>query len=151
MKNIFDTADTEALLARLSKLNNKLHPHWGKLTVQQVVPHLTDPFRVAIGEKKVPMFKSIFATPGFNQIVLRIMPWPKAAPTAQEFLPGTGATEPTELEQDKQMLILTIHRFIQHGVNKKYDAHPVFGNISNNAWARVMWRHVDHHLTQFGV
>jgi hypothetical protein len=151
MKNLFNADDREMLIHRISLFNTGLTRKWGSMSVQQVVCHLADPFRTALGEKEVPMVKSVFATPVFNRLVLNIMPWPKAAPTAQQFLPGTGATSPTEIERDKQSLILLMHRFAKLQGNPPYKPHPVFGNISANDWARVMWRHVDHHLRQFGL
>jgi hypothetical protein len=29
--------------------------------------------------------------------------------------------------------------------------HPLFGALSRNDWARLIWKHIDHHMRQFGV
>ena len=77
------------------------------------------------------------------------MPWPKGAPTADEFIQGKKGTPPTDFEQDKQKLLLTIHRFASYA--EPFAPSPVFGPMSNRAWGRLMWRHIDHHLRQFGL
>ncbi len=58
---------------------------------------------------------------------------------------------PAEFERDKQALLLTIHRFANYPENKSFQASPVFGPLSRHTWGRLMWRHLDHHLRQFGV
>lgn len=151
MKNLLNTTDREAIIARLEKLSETHRPGWGKMTIQQVVPHLTDPLRVAIGDRQAALMPGIFNKFPINQLVVWWMPWPKAAPTAPEFLPGKGGTAPTEFLKDKQTLLLTIHRFANHASAHQFSPSPVFGNLSSKAWGRLMWRHLDHHLRQFGV
>jgi hypothetical protein len=29
--------------------------------------------------------------------------------------------------------------------------HPMFGKMTADQWGRSMWKHLDHHLRQFGV
>lgn len=151
MNNLLNASDREAIIARLENLDENRRPGWGKMNVQQVVPHLTDPLRAAIGDRQVPMMPGIFSKFPVNQIVVWWMPWPKAAPTSPEFLPGTGGTAAAEFLQDKQTLLLTIHRFANHASEGRFSPSPVFGRLSNRAWGRLMWRHLDHHLRQFGV
>lgn len=117
----------------------------------QVVPHLTDPLRVAIGDRAAQPMHSVFSNPVVSALVVWWMPWPKGAPKAEEFIQGKGGTLPAEFERDKQALLLTIHRFANHSENETFQSSPVFGPLSRRAWGRLMWRHPDHHLRQFGV
>ena len=149
MKNLLKDNDREAILARLQNLTAQHRGKWGKLTVEQILPHLTDPLRVAIGEKNgTPQNSPLYDT-FLGRIMYRFVPWPKGAPTDPCFLPGTGMTDPIHFEQDKQTLILTIHRFAHY--NQPVADSLVFGPMSHHDWGRLMWRHLDHHLRQFGV
>lgn len=149
MKNLLNHDDRTAILDRLQHLTPQHSGKWGKLTITQIIPHLTDPLRVAIHEKTGAPQKSVLYGTILGRMMYRFIPWPKGAPTDPTFLPGTGMTEPTQFEQDKQTLILTIHRFVHY--NQSVADSPVFGPMDHHDWGRLMWRHLDHHLRQFGV
>ena len=149
MKNLLNAHDREDILARLQNLTPENKGLWGRLTVAQILPHMTDPLRVAIHEKSgVPQKSMVYGT-FMGRMMYNWIPWPKGAPTDPGFLPGSGMTEPTTFEQDKQTLILTIHRFAHF--DRPIAVSPVFGPMTHRNWGRLMWRHLDHHLTQFGV
>ncbi|MEO6038502.1 MAG: DUF1569 domain-containing protein, partial [Saprospiraceae bacterium] len=70
--------------------------------------------------------------------------------TSPSFLPGSGLTEPKNFEEDKQALLLLIHRLANLAPEARLEPHPVFGPISREDAGRLYWRHIDHHLRQFG-
>ena len=151
MKNLLNPYDRESLIERLGQLNPEGTRQWGTMTASQVLPHLTDPLRTAIGERDVPIMNSMFSKPLISDLAVWILPWPKGAPTADEFIPSKKGTPPGEFERDKQTLLLTIHHFCNQPADRPYRPSPVFGRLSHRAWGRLMWRHLDHHLRQFGV
>ena len=151
MKNLFRHSDREDLIKRLQTLGPSNNRKWGKMTIHQILPHLSDPIRLSLGEKEAkdinnPLFKSFF-----GKWMVRFIPWPKAAPTASEFLPGNGMTEPTAFDNDKQTLLLLIHRLANVPDNHNFKPHPVFGKLSRKDIGRLYWRHLDHHLRQFSA
>ncbi len=151
MKNLLNISDCEALIARLENLTPDSQRRWGTMHPGQVMAHMTDPLRVAIGDRVAQPMNSIFSNPIVSALVVWWMPWPKGAPTADEFIQGKGGTLPTEFLRDKQALLLAIHRFGHQPASEAFQPSPVFGNISRRAWGRLMWRHIDHHLRQFGL
>lgn len=151
MKNLFNQKDKDELIKRLSGLSPNHLPKWGKMNAHQVVVHMTDPLRCAIGDRPVPLNPSIFAKWPVNKLFSQYLPWPKGAPTAPEFIQGEKGSQLMEFERDKQELLLAIHRFSQHQNSKPFPIQPTFGKLNNNEWARLMWRHINHHLNQFGL
>lgn len=151
MQSLFNTGDTQAILGRLEKLTPESRPHWGSFTAPQLVCHLADPMRVALGEKTAAKVDSPLGMPGLAHLAVWVLPWPKGAPTAPEFLPGSGGTEPTEFEQDKKALLALVQRFAAHPKDRSLTASPVFGRLGRQDWGRLLWRHFDHHLDQFGL
>jgi len=149
MQNLFNQHDKDELVERLSNLSITDTPKWGKMSAHQVIVHMTDPLRCALGDRPVPLNPSIFAKWPINKLFSQYLPWPKSAPTAPEFIQGIGGSQLNEFEQDKQELILCVHRFSQHQHSNPFPIQPTFGNLNNNEWARLMWRHINHHLTQF--
>jgi len=151
MKNLFNEKERDELIKRLSNISETHLPRWGKMNVHQAVVHMTDPLRCAIGDRPVPLNPSILSKWPINKPISQYLPWPKGAPTAPEFIQGIKGSPTTEFEKDKQELILTIHRFCQYQNSKPFPIQPTFGKLNNMEWSRLMWRHINHHLTQFGL
>lgn len=151
MKNLLKAADRDQLISRLDNLRPESQRRWGAMSATQVVPHLTDPLWVAVGDRHAEPMGGIFSKFPVRPLVIWVMPWPKGAPTAEEFIQGKKGTPPTDFEKDKQTLLLAIHRFVHHAGQSNFQPSPVFGQLSNRAWGRLMWRHLDHHLRQFGI
>ncbi len=151
MKNFFKEKNRVSLLNRLSNLTNEHTSRWGKMNSHQVIVHLTDPFRAALNERPVAVHRSAFSKWPFNKFVVYIMPWPKGAPTAPEFIQGVKGSTPVEFEKDKQELFRAMEKFVLSEKTMTFLPSPVFGKINNKDWGRLMWRHVNHHLKQFGV
>lgn len=151
MKNLFNQTDTDALIQRLAYLTPHHTPKWGKMNAHQVIVHMADPLRCALGDRPVPLNPSIFSKWPINKLISQYLPWPKGAPTTPEFIQGMKGSQPVEFEKDKHELISWIHHFLQHQNSKPFPIQPTFGELSNNEWARLMWRHINHHLIQFNL
>ena len=72
----------------------------------------------------------------------------KNSPTAPEFI----RNQPCDFEQSKSELITKISILATDGAQSiKVNTHPFFGEMSTDDWDKLMWKHLDHHLRQFGV
>ncbi|MBL7775074.1 MAG: DUF1569 domain-containing protein [Saprospiraceae bacterium] len=151
MKNLLHPADREALIHRLQGLRPDSQRRWGQLDARQLLPHLTDPLLVALGDRTAQPMPSVLSKRPLSTFMVWLAPWPKGAPTAAEFIPGKKGTPPLDFDRDRQALLLAIHRFAQQSENQSFHPSPVFGRLSNRAWGRLMWRHINHHLRQFGL
>ena len=74
--------------------------------------------------------------------------WPKGVPTRPEIEQGRGGTRPSDWAADCSALRGWIDRFPGQ---KKFGPHPIFGTMTYDEWMIWGFRHVDHHLRQFGV
>ena len=81
-------------------------------------------------------------------LMLHVLPWPKGK---AEGPPETFTTAPDSWENDRVALLELIERY----ANAPADAFPttnaVFGRMTGEDWDALNYRHLDHHLTQFGV
>lgn len=151
MKNLNNPNDLKEIINRLDKLKSANKGKWGKLRIEELIPHLTDPIRCVLGEKDcVPLDNPVLKGP-VGKLMLRYLPWPKGAPTSKSFLPGTGLTDPVQFEKDKSQLVEIINRFVNTTDQYQFKPNPVFGQLSKKDIGRLYWRHLDHHLKQFGV
>jgi len=119
------------------------------MTARQMVCHLNDSFRVGMGEKYASPATNALQRTLVKWIALRTsLPWPRGVPTRPEVEQGRGGTPPTEWERDRGELLRLIEGFAER---RTFGVHPTFGEISERDWLTWCYRHVDHHLRQFGV
>lgn len=147
MKTIFDEQQRNALLTRVDRVTADLRPQWGKMNAEQMLAHLVESMRMAAGElycqpKKLPIR---FAP--LRQLVVYWLPWPKGSPTAPELLPPDRRA----IEDSKRELVRLVGLVGGRGKEKNWPYHPAFGNLGRRGWGALGWRHLDHHLRQFGV
>ena len=149
MKNLLNHSDLNSLMIRLNRIKPDTKARWGKMDAAQMIVHLRDPLLAAMGKRKVIPQSSILSTWPVNKLMALYLPWPKGAPTHPDFIQGLGGSIPESFEKDFENLLQTISEFASF--KGTYAKQPVFGDFSNWEWARLMWRHINHHLKQFGV
>ncbi len=77
-------------------------------------------------------------------------PMRRNSPSAPELFPERPAE--CEFERERMQLMATIDRFAARGAaGCSGHPHPFFGRLKPREWAILMYKHVDHHLRQFGV
>lgn len=146
MKTIWNDAARKDLLDRFARIKPEQKPRWGKMNAGQMVAHCADPLRAAMGEMSVTEKWTPFRIGLFRYLVIYVLPWPKGAPTAPEFI-HAGAED---LNRNRQQLAEALERFAAHR-GKPFRDHAAFGALSEKDWGHLTWRHLDHHLQQFGV
>jgi hypothetical protein len=146
MNTVWDADTRKELMRRLNGLKPDASPRWGKMNAAQMVGHVTDPLRAAMGEMKVADKNSPLRLAPLRWLVIYKMPWPKGAPTAPEFIHAG----PEDLQKNLDTLRTTLDRFCAHR-NRRFQSHAAFGSLSEKDWGCLTWRHLDHHLRQFGL
>jgi hypothetical protein len=147
MKTLWQPQAREELDARLARLTPSHMPQWGRMSAKQMLAHLTDAMRMATGELKTARKNVPIRYPPLKQLVVYYLPWPKGAPTAPELL----ARECDDWTCEVQDLRAAVQRFANLDPDARLPEHPAFGRLSRRAWGRLTYRHIDHHLRQFGV
>ena len=149
MNSLFDPRDLAAMLARIESLRPDSARHWGKMSVAQMLAHCQQPLRVALGE--LPLRRSLI---GFlfgrmaKKQLLAAKPWKQGMPTAPEF----RITDAREFAAEQRSLLALVQRFGEAGPAALTKLpHPFFGPLSTDEWQALQWRHLDHHLRQFGA
>jgi hypothetical protein len=147
MKTIWDPDCRQQILARLERLTPYARPVWGQMTAAQMLAHLADPLKAAMGSKTVSVKSSAFSNPIVRTLIIYCMPWPKGAPTAPEFIHA----HEEHFGDNLIALRTTLEEFVASGDSARRKPHPAFGQLSEKAWGRLVYRHLDHHLRQFGI
>ena len=122
------------------------------MSAHQMVCHLSDGFRTAIGEKPVNPASTLLSRTVVKWIALHSpLPWPHNIQTRPEVDQEIGGTKPHDFAKDVRELELLIERVAQPQRDFEWRPHPIFGRLSDRERLRWAYLHVDHHLRQCGV
>jgi hypothetical protein len=147
MMTIWDSTCRKELLARFESLTPDRRPVWGSMTCAQMITHVADPLKAAMGEKAVAPKPGPFRNPVLRYMIIYWLPWPKGAPTAPEFI----HTDEPDFKEGLATLRATVEQFAAADKGARREPHPAFGVLSHKAWGRLTYRHLEHHLRQFGA
>jgi hypothetical protein len=150
MKTLANQRDEKEILERLAKVHVDSERRWGSMTANQMICHLSDSFRVSLGEKKVSSVDTFASRTIVKFIALRVpMAWPHGVKTRPEVDQQIGGTRPTDFAADVATLRALMERFCNS--EGEFAAHPMFGKMSRSERKRHVYLHMDHHLRQFGA
>lgn len=147
IKNLFDPAVKQEMIARINKLTPETQRKWGKMNVAQMLAHLQPAIRIAYGTHK-PKGHFFFnlVLPFFKSKLWDNKPYKKSLPTDPTFV-MTGLEK--NFEKEKAALLDLVEKFSEETIAG--ERHPVFGKLTKENWSKATWKHLDHHLQQFGV
>lgn len=150
MNNIFSPEVTQEVVNRIQQLTPESTPLWGKMTVAQMLAHLCVSYEKVYDANavKAGLLKLFLLKTFVKNAVVSEKPYKKNSPTAPEF----KIVDEREFEAEKNRLIQYIQKTQQLGKeyfhNREY---PSFGVLTGDEWNNLFYKHIDHHLTQFGV
>lgn len=149
MKNLFETNTYIEIVDRVNDLSPAQPAQWGKMNVSQMLAHCKQTFKVPLSEKPLPrIFIGRIFAPFIKSKLYNEQPWKQNLPTAPDFI----IKDEREFNKEKFELLDLINKFYAAGPTgiSKYP-HPFFGKFTPEQWGMSMFKHIDHHLQQFGV
>lgn len=147
MRSIFEPSACNEVMVRLDRLVPESPNIWGRMNAAQMVCHLCDALRQALGEIDAHPVKSPLAVFPVNWLLIHVLPWPKGkARSPREFLQRKPATWEADLAECKRL----VRTMSSRGANAAWPTSPTFGRISGKSWGVLAYKHLDHHLRQFG-
>ena len=147
MKSLWQDSTRRDALERLGRLTPESRPAWGRMSAPRMVAHLSDAMRMALGDLPTKSKRLPLRHTPLKQLIVYFMPFPKNAPTAPELL----SSEPGEWAAALETCRTLIDRFAAERRDRDWPEHPAFGRLTAAQWGILGYRHMDHHLRQFGV
>ena len=150
LPNIFTKEVSEQIIDRINSLTSDTPPLWGKMNVSQMLAHCNVAYEL-VYENKHP--KPSF----FMRFILKTLvkgkatsevPYKRSMQTGPAFI----ITDTKNFESEKFRLIGYIRKTRELGeshFDKKES--PGFGRLTIAEWNNMFYKHLDHHLRQFGV
>jgi hypothetical protein len=147
---VFDPSRLAEIMGRLEKLTPQNERQWGRMTVDQMISHLCDGYRQALGDRPVPSRSTVYERVIVRWVGLHTpFRWPRGAKTTPEADQLQGGTPPAEFERGVSDLRALLRRVVEAGDGLEGHAHPTLGPLTTREWGTWCYRHADHHLRQF--
>ena len=149
MKDIFNQMDVGEILNRIDQLSPNSKPQWGKMDVAQMLSHGSSFQDIAIG--------NAFPSRGWLGVLIGKFVKPifyNDKPLAHNMstIPTILIVDEKQFETEKENLKQKIITFQKNGPHKcTTHPHPYFGKLTSEQWGKGIYKHLDHHLKQFGV
>ena len=125
---------------------------WGRMSAHQMVCHLGDSFRHRdAAESGQPRDRPPSIDAREVDRLVRSTPWPAGVPTRPEMDQEFGRHPTRGLRGGSRRTRGPARDRHDTGHNYDWPAHPIFGRMSEAAWLRWAYLHMDHHLRQFGL
>jgi hypothetical protein len=146
VKDMFDPVVKQDIIDRINLLIPGTRRRWGKMNVAQMLSHVQLPINCAYGTHKVKgSFILKLLGPLFKSVLYNEKPYKQGLPTDPTYV----VVDAKEFEIEKQSLLDLVNKFSPETVI--LENHPVWGKMTKDQWSKATWKHLDHHLKQFGV
>lgn len=146
---IFDDSSRAELRSRAGRLTEQSAPLWGRMTSAQMLAHCNDALRMATGELPVaPRGGALLRLALTRWLMIYRLPFPKSVPTAPELL--ARARGGHDGVAGELAMLGTLIDGVAARRGGAWPAHPAFGVLSEGDWGVLAYKHLDHHLRQFG-
>lgn len=147
MKSLFDAEAFSEIKTRIDNLSEASEKQWGKMTHGQMLHHCQGPFNIMLEKNDYGMKPNWMAKLFFKKLLYNDKPWRKNLPTAK-FL---KETEARNFEKERLDLVKLLDEFEAQKDRTDWKPHPAFGRFTRQQWGQMQYKHLDHHLRQFGV
>jgi hypothetical protein len=146
-KSLYNQGVYDEIVSRISTLTSKSQPEWGKMTSAQMLAHCSEIVEVTNG-------KELHGTPWFvkllggliKKMVLSVKPYPRETGTHPQYV----VSDEREFEVEKTRLLRAIETFVaEDEAMADEKKHPIFGRMTRDEKGWAMYKHLDHHLSQF--
>ena len=150
MKNIFTVEVTREVIERINNLTASSQPNWGKMSVSQMLAHCCVAYEMIYTNKhpRPKAFVRMLLKTFVKKSVVNNKPFAKNGRTAPQFI----IAEERIFDAEKKRLIDFLNKTLELGETyfDGKESHS-FGKLTIAEWNNSFYKHIDHHLTQFGV
>ncbi|WP_434751553.1 DUF1569 domain-containing protein [Paenibacillus amylolyticus] len=149
MKSIFEPRHGAEITERIDQLREDFTPLWGTMRVSQMLAHCSAFHDIPLGNTFPPRgllgrLVGRFAKPMFYN--------EKPLPHNMSTIPTIVIDDDRVFIAEKEKLKQQINTFQVNGPDQcSQHPHPFFGKLTAEQWGKGIYKHLDHHLKQFGV
>jgi hypothetical protein len=148
VRSLLESAIRASIVERATRLTPTSTARWGSMDAPRMMRHCVEALRGSLGDvHHESVGKRFFHTWLVKRLVFRVLPFPRNAPT----VPELRVAQDVELQPEVDCFAELVGRYAALPAADRRVEHPLFGPLTQAEWAELEYRHLDHHLRQFGV
>ncbi len=141
----------QELILRINQLQPDRKGNWGIMTIEEMLVHCAAGIQMGLGELPTKVRVSPLRGAIARLLYIELLPFPKLAAAPAELNVNKKLKTRLDFESGKQQLIKLVKKMETTPDTHKFPVHPIFHNLSRRQWSKLSYKHLDHHLKQFGV
>ncbi|CAN5277163.1 hypothetical protein BH24GEM2_BH24GEM2_12180 [soil metagenome] len=156
MQSLLKPECRDALWRRTQSVRPDTPARWGQFTAPQMLAHLIQSLRMTSGDLAIPPERApwVLCHAPLKHLLIYVLPFPKGMSTFPELL-AREAADPGNVSADAWTDDQQVFRDALDSVGTmdpaaKWPDHGAFGPLTGREWGVLQYRHLDHHLRQFG-
>jgi len=150
MKNLFEAVTVNEIQERMAHLRPDSEPQWGKMNVSQMLAHCSAWMEMVVGLNSPPrsLIGRIFGRVAKSQVLGSEEPIRRNMPSEKSLI----VSDEREFASERERLLKWTDTFAAGGPSGcTTHPHCFFGPMTPMEWATLAYKHLDHHLRQFGA
>ena len=147
MKSFFENTVYSEISTRINHLKEDTQAQWGKMTPGQMLHHCQMPLNIILEKEDYGVKPNWLINLLFKKSMYSDKLWRKNMPTA----PGFKITDDKNFEAEKTQILALLDELNNLKHREDWQPHPAFGKLTKDQWGKMQYKHLDHHLRQFGV
>jgi hypothetical protein len=154
MKNIFDRTVSDELIARIDRIAPTTQPKWGRMNAAQMLAHCSKPYDTlydAEYRKRYPPHTGLMRLL-LNWFVKPLVVGPKPYKPNTRTAPSYVVADERVFANERDKLVGYLNKVQVLGRSDfEGKLSYSFGPLTADEWNTLFYKHLDHHLQQFGV
>lgn len=150
-KTLLHRSDLLEIKQRLSQLTECSEKKWGKMEPAQMLRHCDRIIQISTGKIILPKINLLFRTVGIiTKLEMRLLN--NGIPPNMPTFKCVVITENCNFDKTREELFATLEDFLQKAAeNNLLSEHALFGTMNVKDWGFMHYKHLNHHLKQFGL
>jgi hypothetical protein len=151
MPRQLDDQATASLIHRIERVQESQAPLWGKMNATQMMAHCSTALKLAFGDVPSKIIFPPWKASVARWLFIDMFPLPKNSPTAAELHPQKKMKASADFLAEREELIRQLKRMNAAGPDQAFAPHPLFRKLGRKQYGKLIYKHLDHHLRQFGA
>jgi hypothetical protein len=150
LPNVFTRTVSDEIINRINHLNPDTPAKWGQMNVAQMLAHCNVTYEMVYEDKhpRPNAFIKFILKLLIKNKVVNETPYSKNGKTAPQFL--IKDTKNFDLEKSRLIAHIEKTQQLGEGYFEQKESHS-FGRLTATEWNNMFYKHLNHHLSQFGV